>query len=248
MTRLWNSQRPALLDDSRLVWFRHGGVFHAMACHSSGDISLHVIEDQGAAGIEALLAETGHITVLGEMRSNDPFQVVPAAFKDAVLPDSEASASTISHAEGSVFFQMHHQGQHPVFAAAQALYRVAKDSAANHENLVYAWQHQGWITVLFFRKGQLELANAFPAANENEMLYFLAAPVKQAGLEVTNVHFEFLSEPEEAAGFLKTANRYLPHISTVRIELPYPAGEYPPYASVAFLLYQYLQCELQAAS
>ncbi len=248
MTRFWESRKTSTLPGSRLAHYYHGGILYALALDAAGDISLHLIEEnENPNCAENLIAETG-CTNAGEMLFDVPFVLVPEAFEKSRFegfPGLDVLSFTV---EKGMHLQIAADGGRKCFHAAIPLYHIAKKNAEAYEYFVYTAVLQNHCLVHFFRNGKCELANVFPARNESEVLYFSVAPIKKAGLNVDQVRFEFLAEADETTRILKTADRFLPHASISRIELPYPAGEYPPYAHIAFLLYQFLQCELPEVS
>ncbi len=248
MSRLWNSRRAAILPNSRMVYFQRNGIFHALACDAAGEIALHIIEENQDLGAASALLQQEGLSDAGLMLLDNPFILLPTAFENSDLPGFLPPTIKTTQVEKGLTIKVGNCAAEKNFHAIVPLYYIAKESAEKHKQLVYSCLIDGVLLVLFFRNGLCELANVYKVKNDSDILYFSVAPVKKAGLTVDRVHFEFLAETEELKSLMRTVSRFLPDASAAKIDLPYIAGEYPPFAPIAFLMYQYLQCELPAES
>jgi hypothetical protein len=216
-----------------------------MACNSAGDIALHIIEvnEDMEAGEKLVAKET--FKTSAPMQMHSAFMLAPVAFEETALPVFNNAKRVRLDGDISLIADvaLESQGFHCIIP----LYHIASKEASKAQHLVYCFAFDKNIFVLFFSHGKLQMANSFPAANESEILYFAVAPIKKAGLNVQDVRFLFLAEAEDLKAIMRTVDRFLPNTAIASIDLPYIAGEYPPYATIAFLLYQYLQCALPEA-
>jgi hypothetical protein len=100
------------------------------------------------------------------------------------------------------------------------------------------------VNVAAFSDGVPLLLNHFSAMNESEALYFALAPFKRAGIPVTEVVVEILTAENQLQPMLQLFGRFLSHVSVGKIDLPYPAGQYPPHSDISALMYLLPQCGL----
>jgi Protein of unknown function (DUF3822) len=248
MTRFWENRKSINLQNTRLVYYSENGIQQALAIDVAGEIIFHIIEEStDDNSIERMLQETTCINA-GRMLISNPFMFIPEAFENTQFAGVEGDQTMTTLIEKGMCLRMANMPKEKSFHAIVPLYFIAKTEAEKNSNLVYTCSLNGYSLVLFFRNGKCEFANVFETKNEAEIMYFAVAPIKKAGLNVDQVRFEFLSDAADARNILKAADRFLPNAGIARIELPYPAGEYPPHAVVSFLLYKYLQCELPEVS
>jgi Protein of unknown function (DUF3822) len=238
--RLWEYRKTAELDHALLASAYSGGIYQVMATDETGNLLLHIIEQvETEPQIEQILPNISSNRVT-QMLSKNPFALLPKGFSQTQVPgwDSESVNISLSSQLSLAYPSTVKNTTHSIFP----LYKYSVEQTKGHEHYMLCWVHDSLCSILYFRNGNCELANTYPAANESEILYFCMAAAKKAGADVRKVQFDILGD--EVQSLLLAFQRYIPNAVAAKIELPYPAGEYPPQASISFLLYQFLTCEL----
>jgi hypothetical protein len=242
--RLWEHRKSVEFDGTLLVYAWFENVFQLMCCDDSGKLLLHIIEESDTMPDPASFTSgTSHSAII-EMKMDEPFHLLPKGFRETAIGDASDTQRIQLLTEN--LFLSHPVHPHKSFHAALPLYLISSEKAAGHEFYVYCWVMGHTCTIFYYHNGVCELANIYPAMNESEVLYYCMAAVKLSGADVSKVQFDILGENNQP--LIQAFQRYIPNANTARTELPYPAGEYPPHASVSYLLYHYLTCELPVES
>jgi hypothetical protein len=232
--RLWEFKNSAITGPQKLVHYFSAGIFQALACQATGELGLHIIEEN-AVNARDLLSDAEAV----EIKMDTHFALVPKPFRDTAIPGFNGN-SIIQKLDDTTYIRF--EGNSGDAHIAIPLYFEAKKRAALKANYLLAFLHGDHCFVLFFRNGALELSNAYPVSNEAEVLYYCMAAVKKAAVDVRNMHFDILGN--QTKDLLQVFGRFGGNAKNLQLELPYPTGEYPPFAAESFLLYQYLLCEL----
>lgn len=239
--RLWEYRSAtAAKEGLQSAWYFHEGVFQCIQCNSQGEIVLHIIEETHQKPSVSDIPEMSHAE---EMVLSSHFELVPKPFGNAGIPGFDGP---ITHKEldGDLNVSYGHDPSSKSFHIVTPLYLQAKSLSAKNPFLVYCYVRNARCFVLLFKNGICEMANAYPAANESEVMYFCIAAAKKSEFDLKQTRFLVLGH--KPAALLQSFERFRTDALPARVELPYPAGEYPPYAAESFLLYQYLTCALPA--
>lgn len=241
--RLWENRTAAAAKDGlHAAWCLHEGVFHFIQCNDAGELTLHLIEERTD---KPSVTDLPELQDAAEMVISADFELLPKMFRDSGIPGFEGTTSLFSLDDDMHLCAGIREGQN-AFHAIAPLYSHAKTMAAQQALLVYCYMIQTQCFVLVFRNGQCEMANCYPAANESEILYFCMAAAKKSEMDLKQTAFRILGN--KTSDLLQSFERFHTIASPARIDLPYPAGEYPPHAAESYLLYHHLTCVLPEAN
>lgn len=230
------------MDDGSAVFFRSDGIFQLMCYNPSGKLHLHVIDQPDATPDPLEYMQGLKFKSMLEMQLNTPFALLPKVFSETGIPGS--SQNTVVHKLTDKLLLSHPIMEHPSFHAAIPLYDLSSEKSKNRELYLFCAVFNQICFVFFYREGFCELANSYPVSNDSEVLYFCLAAIKKGNADVNKVVIEILGD--KTAEVIGSFERFVPSVSKFRIELPYNAGEYPPFAAISLLLHHYCTCELPA--
>jgi hypothetical protein len=171
-----------------------------------------------------------------------PFTLIPDAFKETGIPGWEGATRRFP-VEGAVLCYGSHAENS--YHAAVPVYLLAQE-ASKQGDVVYCYCQQDRCIIFVFRGGQCELANSYPVQGESEIMYFCLAAAKKSGADLKQLQVKLLGNDTKT--LVQALERFGVHAAAVQLELPYPAGEYPPYPAESFLLCQLHTCVLQEAN
>jgi hypothetical protein len=240
--RLWEYRNAKWNADNSMVCYMSDGIFQAMVCDRDENLLLHVIEesDNLESSLHALsLNETGSSFT---MDFDSGFYLVPKLFHGTSSPEFSGNVQSIAADENlSIQFSGNKNQVHAFYP----FYLIAKKNAQLHANYVQILVHGKRSMLAYFRDGNCVLSNIYATSNESEVLYYAMAAVKLQGQDIRKVHFELFGNQTQE--IFKVFQRFVSDIRPLQISLPYTTGEYPPHAAEAFLMHQFLLCELQVA-
>ena len=212
--------------------YENEGLRHDVAFNAEGEPVLH------------LIAETNEESPFQgyEMSSELPYTILPEAFQQADHPTLKDPLSKIPLEGGYIL--AFPQGR--IIPAALPLYTIALGHAKTKNHFVLIHVAGKKVTVAAFSEQKPLLINTFPAGNEAEALYFALGPFKRAGIAVTEVEIEILSDSAIQTPLLQLFGRFLSNVKPCAISLPYEVGQFPPHADISLLLFTLPQCGLPA--
>lgn len=238
--RLWEFRKNTDFSGNRLVYSLFEGVLQVMCADEEGQILLHVIEENSSFSGAETYTGAKHSGEVLQMQIAAPFALLPKVFSHSGLA-APASETTVCKLSDSLYLA-YPQTVTPGFHVAVPLFMISSERAQRQDHFLFCWVQFPLCFVFYFRNGQCELANSYPVANDSEVLYFCMAAVKKSGTDIRNVKYEILGE--DTKSLIQAFGRFVNSAQNAQMELPYPAGEYPPHAPVSYLLHQYLTCEL----
>lgn len=239
--RLWEYRNNQWTGDNRMVHYFSGNIYQALVCDQQGNLLYHIIEEcDSPPPIETLkIVEAGEML---EMDFESPVQMQPGLFSEIEIPGASKN-HRIQDLNAQLNFR--YPGSKAVHAFS-SFFHEAEKCAKKYATYLQIFVHGKSCMIVFFRDGKCEIGNSYEVQNESEVLYYAMAVIKTSGVDVRKVKIELLSNsPEE---YLKLFHRFVPEAQVLRIELPYETGQYPPYAAEAFLMHQFLVCELPVAN
>lgn len=214
-----------------------------MCADESGNLLLHIIEEgEHRPDPLGFTAGAKHTSVKC-MQIDTPFSLFPKGFIQTTIPGTkqEQQIQAVNDSLYLTWLKSDTDSFHAAFPCLQ----ISAENAVGKEHYLFCWVLNDSCSYFFYKNGQCELANVYPVASESELLYYAMAIAKKGGADARKIQIQVLGDKIEA--LLQAFTRYATHVSAVQMELPYQAGEYPPFASVSHLLYHYLTCELPAA-
>ena len=233
MQNLWD-YRHGDNAGARQFLYHDGETGHAMAFNVNGDMVLHQILKSESQDFFALFTDG---TMLG---MNVPVTLIPAAFREAPLTETTTEQEQIPLSGDWVLSYP----KNKAVPLLLPLFFLAKSKALQNKHYTLIHVHNNSVNVAAFSDGVPLLLNHFSAMNESEALYFALAPFKRAGIPVTEVVVEILTAENQLQPMLQLFGRFLSHVSAGKIDLPYPAGQYPPHSDISALMHLLPQCGL----
>lgn len=234
----WEYRKDESTAVQRFRW-QESGLTHEMAFNAEGAMVLHLIGESGRFEDTRSAALSGY-----EMRADTPFAMLPAAFQQAEHPTIKEPCHKVPVEGGYVI--VFPEGN--VIPAALPLFAAGMQTAKakNHYVLIHLAGKQ--VTVAAFSEQKPLLLNTFPAGNEAEALYFTVSPFKRAGIAISDVEVEVLTDADRQGPIMQLFGRFLAQVRPCSVSLPYEVGQYPPHADISLLLYTLSQCALPEES
>ncbi|MBM3399282.1 MAG: DUF3822 family protein [Bacteroidetes bacterium] len=216
--------------------YQDAGLRHDVAFNAEGEPVLHLISEIQAS------ADSGFQDY--ELSTGIAYAILPGVFEHADHPTLKEPLIRIALQGGYVMaFPKGH-----VIPTALPLYAIAFEHAGTKNHFVLIHVAGKKVTVAAFSGQKPLLINTFPAGNEAEALYFALGPFKRAGIAVSEVEVEILSDSNLQAPLLQLFGRFLVNVKPCPVSLPYEVGQYPPHADISLLLFTLSQCGLPAAN
>lgn len=227
--RLWEYRTQSPNEVTASLFSRQHGIAQLMQ-FSDGTLLLHTIDEGDSAASAPVNAVN--------LESDLPFTLLPEAFQDSGIPGWQGLTQKASLDGTVVCYAIEDKNS---IHAALPLYKLAAE-AAKQGDVVYCYSKQDRCIVFVFRNGHCELANSYPVQGESEIMYFCLAAARKSGADLKQIQIKILGN--DTRTLVQALERFGVQASSVQLELPYPAGEYPPYPAESFLLCQLLTCAL----
>jgi hypothetical protein len=240
--RLWEYRKSSDLNHTQLVYTWNAGIFQLMCADDSGNLLLHIIEEAEHMPDPLNYTPGAKHASIKCMQIHRPFALFPKGFMQTMIPGNQQEQQIVA-INDALYLTWQKTDEESIHAALPCI-QISAENAIGKEYYLFCWTLNEICAYFFYKNGQCELANAYPVNSESELLYYAMAIAKKGGADVRKIHIQVLGDKIDA--LLQAFTRYAAHVSALQMELPYQAGEYPPFASVSHLLYHYLTCELPA--
>ncbi len=234
----WEYKKDESTAVRRFRW-QEAGITHEMAFNAEGEMVLHLIGESRRSEDTDMGAFSGY-----EMRADIPFALLPAAFQQAEHPTIKEPCQKVPVDGGYVV--VFPAGS--IVPAALPLFTIGMQQAKTKDHCVLIHIAGKQVTVAAFSEQKPLLLNTFPAGNEAEALYFAISPFKRAGIAVSDVEVEVLTDADRQGPLLQLFGRFLAQVKPCSVSLPYEVGQYPPHADISLLLYTLSRCALPEES
>jgi len=186
-----------------------------VAFNAEGEPVLHLISEIQAS------ADSGFQDY--ELSTGIAYAILPGVFEHADHPTLKEPLIRIALQGGYVMaFPKGH-----VIPTALPLYAIAFEHAGTKNHFVLIHVAGKKVTVAAFSGQKPLLINTFPAGNEAEALYFALGPFKRAGIAVSEVEVEILSDSNLQAPLLQLFGRFLVNVKPCPPDNTHPTPTFP---------------------